>query len=409
MRFVHWLRRNVSRNVTLSALSRSPVILSAAKDLKGKALAFILLAFMLTACSFIGGSPTPDRSTEQATAPSAGIHLGEQPCPAAVKDPAHWNAIVNPGAGQTTESVMCGNLVGLSTLQAVVAVRHAGDDHLLDIFVFSHITSDKPSQLFALRGLLHGDVKISGYNTVLTAQSDPHSSLNKQLSPAEYEQDLFREFKWFDKTLTFVQVPFTGLFPDLTRFQAEREQAEVNAGQGFQQWRIDVVASAQHLANTFLNWPPDVPVTVLSGGGRSDYKAVVQVHNTAPDGGMIRVSFSRLEGNNNGGLWEATAIEADGLSITSPQSGQGLTSPIVVEGTNTAYTGKVMTIRVLDHLNTDIGHATISSNGQANFSSSVPFASSFSGGQEGIVALYISNANGSITAVVMVKVLLGAS
>jgi len=385
------------------------VILSAAKDLKGKGLSFVLLAFMLTACSFIGGSPTPSRSTEQLTPPSAGIQLGEQPCPAEVKDPAYWNAIVNPGSGQTVESVMCGNLVGLSTLQAVVAVRHTGDDHTLDIFIFSHLTAGKPSQLFTLSGLLHGDVKISGYNTVLTAQSDPHSRLNEKLSPAEYEQDLFREFKWSDRALTFVQVPFTGLFPDLTRFQAEREQAQVNAGAGFQQWRIDVVASAQHLANTFLNWPPDVPVTIVSGGGLRDYKAVVQVRNTAPGGGMIRVSFTRLEGNNNGGLWEATAIEADGLSITSPQSGQALTSPIVVEGTNTAFTGKIMIIRILDHLHNDIGHATVSPAGQPNFSSSVPFTSSFQGGQEGIVALYAYNANGSVATVVMVKVLLGAS
>jgi len=403
-----------------------PVILSAAKDLRAKrlvrisflrpsysALIFVLLTFMLTACSLnslIGGNSTPSSSTEQLTPPSAGIHLGEQLCPGEVKDPLHWNAIVNPGAGQTVESVSCGNLVGLSTLQALVAVRHAGDDHTLDIFIYSHITNNKPSQLFALSGLLHGDVKISGYNTVLTAQSDPHSSINKNLPPAQFEQDLFREFKWSDRALTFVQVTFSGLFPDLTRFQAEREQAQVNAGAGFQQWRIDVVASARHLANTYLNWPPDVPVTILSGGGTRDYKAVVQVSNTAPGDGTISVSFTRLEGNNNGGLWEATAIEADGLSIKSPQSGQPLTSPIMVEGTDSAFTGKIMTIRVLDHLHIDIGHANVSPGGQATFSSSVPYTSSFQGGgQEGIVALYAYNTNGSVAAVVMEKVLLGTS
>src|SRR6266849_2421663 len=375
------------------------------------AILLVLLVFMLTACSLIGGNPTPTSSNEQLTPTSSGIELGEQPCPGQVKDPAYWNTIVTSGAGQTIERVMCGNLVGLSTLQAVVAVRHAGSDHILDIFIYSHLASGEPTQLFALSGLLHGDVKISGYNTVLTAQSDPHSSLNKRLSSAEFEQDLFREFKWSDSALTFVQVTGSGLFPDLTRFQAEREQAQVNAGLGFQQWRIDAVGSAQHLANTFLNWPPDVPVTVLSGGGMRDYKAVVLVHDTAPGGGMIRISFSRLEGNNNGGLWEATAIEADGLSITSPQSGQVLTSPTVVEGTDTDFTGKIMTIKVLDHVHADIGHATVTmpgNNGTMSFSSSVPYTASFQGGgQEGIVALYAYNANGSIAAVTMMKVLLG--
>src|SRR2546425_622 len=152
------------------------------------AIPFVLLAFMLTACSLIGGNPTPTSSNEQLTPTSSGIELGEQPCPGQVKEPAYWNTIVTSGLGQTVEHVMCGNLVGLSTLQAVVAVRHAGSDHILDIFIYSHITAGKPSQLFALSGLLHGDVKISGYNTVLTAQSDPHSSLNKRLPSAEFEQ-----------------------------------------------------------------------------------------------------------------------------------------------------------------------------------------------------------------------------
>jgi Immunoglobulin-like domain of bacterial spore germination len=372
----------------------------------------VLLVFMLTACSFFGGSPAPSSSTEQLTPTSSGILLGEQPCPAAVQDPAHWDAIVGLGADQTVERVSCGNLVGLSTLQAVVAVRHTGSDHILDVFIYSHLASSEPSQLFALRGLLHGDVKISGYNTVLTAQSDPRSSLNKELSSAEFEQDLFREFKWSDSALTFVQVTFSGIFPDMTRFQAEREQVQVNNGQGFQQWRLSVVKSAQNFANAFLNWSPAVPVTVLSGGGAQDYKAVVQVHDTAPGGGMVRISFSRLEGNNNGGLWEATAIETDGLSITSPQSGQSLTSPILVKGANTAFAGKALTIKVLDHAHADIGHATVAApgnNGATSFSSSVPYASSFQGGgQEGIVAVYAYNANGSIAAVAMVKVLLGA-
>src|SRR5260221_315110 len=321
----------------------------------------LLLAFMLAACSFdgIGASPaTMQHSNEQLTPVTPGIQLGEQPCPALLKNPAHWTTVVGLHIGQTLE-VICGNLAGIPALQAVVAVRHPGDARVLDITIYNNIFSSTPVQLFALHGLLHGDVKISGYNTLLTAQSDPHSSLNKSLSPPQYEQDLFREFKWSDRAGTLVQVAFSGIFPDLTRYQAELEQSLVNQGKGYQQWRLDVVQSAQIFASTFLNWSPHVPVTVLSGGGLHDYKALVQVRNTAHGGGIVRISFTRLEGNNNGGLWEATSIEADGVSITSPKSGQQTTSPLMVVGTSKALTGKLTKITVLDHNHADIALSTV--------------------------------------------------
>src|SRR5712692_7121181 len=92
----------------------------------------ILLTFLLSACNFIGGSP-PTNSIHEQLAPTSlpGIQLGEQPCPAAVQAPTYWNAIIGLAADQTVERVACGSLVGLPTLQAVVAVRHASSDHML--------------------------------------------------------------------------------------------------------------------------------------------------------------------------------------------------------------------------------------------------------------------------------------
>lgn len=374
-------------------------------------LLYLLLALALAACNS-GGNPPAGSGNGHASSSSAGIQLGVQPCPSAVKDSIHWNTIVGLVADQTIEGVTCGNLIGTSELQTVVNVRHADSDRILDVSIFNNIMSSTPMLLFALRGLLHGDAKISGYNTLLTGQADPHSSLNKGLPQTGLEQDLYHEYQWSDSARTFVPVAFQGIFPDLTRFQAENVQQEVNAGQGSQQWRLDVVKSAQNFVNSFLNWPTDVSVTILSGGGLRDYKAMVQVQNPAPVGGKIRIAFSRLEGNNNGGIWEATAIKSDGLSITSPQSMQRLTSPINVAGINEAYSGKRMTIKVLDHFYTDIGHATVAALSvyrQGSFSASVPYTSSFQGGtQEGIVALYVYNGDGSVGATVMVKVLLNA-
>src|SRR5216683_1672491 len=231
----HWYRV-----VTLSPSLRSLSMTGPTLNMKiQNTILSLLLAFILTACSFDGiyASPaTIQHGNEQLTPVTPGIQLGEQPCPALLKNPAHWTTVVNLRIGQTIESVICGNLVGIPALQAVVVVRHTGDVRVLDIAVYNNIFSSTPVQLFALHGLLHGDVKISGYNTLLTAQSDPHSSLNKSLSPPQYEQDLFREFKWSDRLRTLVQVAFSGIFPDMTRYQAELEQSLVNQGKGYQQW-----------------------------------------------------------------------------------------------------------------------------------------------------------------------------
>jgi hypothetical protein len=113
-----------------------------------------------------------------------------------------------------------------------------------------------------------------------------------------------------------------------------------------------------------------------------------------------------LELNTNGGIWEVTSIETPGMSITSLQSAEPLTSPVTVTGSKGAFAAKMTTISVLDHDRTDIGHVTLTA-GQSSFTASIPYAASLHGTtQEGIVALYVPAGNGAMAATVMVKVLL---
>jgi hypothetical protein len=149
--------------------------------------------------------------------------FGPQSCPNAVANPTHWNPIVGVHAGQKVESVSCGNLINNPSLQALVTVRNPGSDRLLDVYVYTYITNAHPTQLFKLQGLNRGNAVISKYNTVITAQVDLNSSINKGQPPAKLTQDLFREFRGFDTAGTFVQVVFPGMFPDLTRWQAEAD------------------------------------------------------------------------------------------------------------------------------------------------------------------------------------------
>jgi hypothetical protein len=400
-------------NVAFSQQRKSPFI--------GTILVLFLI-LILVACSGNSNSAPTTQGTTTSTGVAAsgtatpttapGIKLGSQPCPDAVKSPSHWDPIVPTQNGVTkVESVTCGNLIGVPTLQALVTVRYQGSGATLDVYVYNNITGPSPSQLFKLQNLYKGEARISGYNSVLTAEVNQNSSLNAGKDNATFTQDLFREFKWSDGVGTLVPVSFPGIYPDLTRYQAENDQAQVNQGQDA--WKLSAATVASHLAAdpNLLKWSSTAPTTVVSGGGSGDTDALVTVKNPDPGGGTIKVALQRLEGNTNGGIWEVVSVTSDGMSITAPPNRDQISNPVKVIGTGNAFEGSIGTVTVLDHLYKDIGHASataVTGNGATTFSTSVTYNSTFKGGfQEGIVALYAANnAGGPPAAATMIKVLL---
>src|SRR6266516_3542964 len=233
-----------------------------------------------------------------------------------------------------------------------------GSDRLLDSYVYTTITSTHPTQLFKLQGLNRGQAKISPYNTIITAEVDLHSSLNKGQPSAKLTLDLFREFRGFDTAGTFVQVSFPGMFPDLTRWQAEADQEKVNHGRDT--WKLDAVKTAKRFAEKFLQ--AGGTTTLVSGGSPHDLDALVNLAFPSPGGGgpprITQVTLSRLEGNATG-IWEVTAVEADWLFISSPQSGPSTRSshPVTVTGFGPQFEAQIGVVWVLDHLDTKIGQA----------------------------------------------------
>lgn len=375
-----------------------------------------LLALFLLCASCSGGStgtatPTPKNTGAQPTIPatSPGVKLGPLPCPAPAQDPAHWDPIIPTQVNVSkVEKVVCGYLTGKPTLQALIMVRYQGTGALLDVYVYDNIESPNPTQLFKLQSLYKGDAKISLYNTIITAEVDQASSINRGKSNAAQVPDLFREFN----TGSFAPVSFPAFFPDLTRYQAEQDQARVNQGQDG--WKLDPAGVATHFVTDprMLKWSSNLTTTVVSGGGKGDGSAVVGVKNNDAGGGTIQLTMQRLEGNTNGGIWEIVAVNAQGLSIDTPKSRDILSSPVTVSGTGNAFEGKIGKIVVLDHTLSDIGHASATGatgNGATTFSANVSYTSTFKTGlQDGIIALYATNnAGGSMySSVVMVKELL---
>ncbi len=388
-----------------------------------KILSICVYCALLCCLAACGGSSTAsDTGTGSHTTNSSGKnvadatptnppHLGTQPCPAVVSEPSHWDPIINTGSGvNAVQSVTCANLTSNDSLQALVVAVYAGTGQNADVYVFSNITSPSPNQIFKLHNLYKGSAKISAYNTLLTAEVDQGSSLNANASNGNYQQDLFREFAWSDGAGTLVPVSFPGIFPNLTRYEAERDQQLVDQG------KLPLLSATQvgsKLATTLLKWSPDSQTTVVSGGNTHDKDAVVNVKSTGAGASTLKVTMSRLEGNTNNGIWEVIAVATDGMSITSPQNRDLLNSATTVTGTGNAFEGVIGKVKVVDHLYTTIGTADAkgaSGNGNTTFSTSVTYNASFKGGtQEGLLALYsYSNADGAVAGAVMLKELLNA-
>jgi hypothetical protein len=379
-----------------------------------------ILALSLAACGNTGSSNGSSKPASTAGAdanplstPSSTpiVKMGAQSCPEEVKDPAHWDPIIPTHRPDSrVERVSCGNLLNNPSLQALVTVRNPGSERLLDVYVYTNITSSHPTQLFKLQGLNRGQARISTYNTLITAEVDLHSSLNKGQPPAKLMLDLFREFRGFDTAGTFVQVSFPGMFPDLTRWQAEADQERVN--HGHQPWKLDAVQTTRS-ALKLLNRPADNPLTLLGGGGPRDLTATVRAEAFPLGTGVAAsiVTLNRLEGHATSGIWEITAVQAEKFGITSPQSGLSttITSPVSVRGFGLPFEGEVGNVVVLDHLYAEIGREIARGTGgltESTFSLDVPYTSSFhAGAQEGIVEL-IENSGGGAPVVVMVKVLI---
>lgn len=369
----------------------------------------LLLMLALPACS----NNTPATATGLGTTSSVSVttslpqkSLGPQKCPGKAADPSYWDAVLGSKSGLKVEKVSCGNLIGKPALQALVVARVIGSAPAIrSAFVFDKINSSNPKLLFKVEHLYHGDAKISGYNTVLTAEVDLNSSINKGKPDGQLTVDLFREFKWSDAARSFKQTFFPGMCPDLTRYQAEADQAGVN--QGHSPWKLDAEQVARNLTARLLNWPGAATTTLLSGGGAHDVSAVVQVHYPDPAGGIVKVTLSRLEGNTHN-IWEAIKVESGGdLTITAPSNGSLLKSPATVQGKGPSFEGVIGKALILDHLYNDIGDAQVlgNGNGESPYSTSVTFHSTFgNGNQEGIVEVQVhSNANGSIATAVMEK------
>jgi hypothetical protein len=296
--------------------------------------------------------------------------------------------------------------------------RVSGGPLYRSFYVFDDILSAHPKLLFKVEHLMQdtkggqGDFTIGSYSTIMTAEVDRDSSINKGKAYGDMTNDLFREFQWSSKASTVVQVAFPGLYPDLTRYQAEVDQTLVDLGQN--SWKLDALQTARHFADQFFT--KGATASLVSGGRPGDLHARVTLSVPASAGGgpgpITTVLLSRLEGNPSG-VWEVTGVGSNWLFISMPTSGSTISSPVTVTGFGPQFEAQIGVVYILDHryqpiqVGNNFAMAPNGSSPPSKFSLDVTHTSSLPGGaQEGIVELVHAGGASFDYGVVMVKVLL---
>lgn len=363
-----------------------------------------------------GATVTATPGSDITPTPAPGVTPGPQNGPASVSDPVYWDRVLGiTGTDRKVESVSFANMLDNPTLQALVTVRYSNTGSTLDVYVFDKITSAKPVQIFKLSSLIKGDARISYYNSVMTAEVDKNSARNAGKSSAQWSADLFREFEW--NTGTWGQVAFPGIYPDLTRYQAEANQALVNKGQ--ETWRNDPAQVAKKLVLQFFHWSRTVTASVTSGGGASDVYATVKVQEPPVQGTRfgptMYVTLSRLEGNTHN-MWVVIAVKDDNtLTIQNIDARSQIANPVNIQGTGLPSEGDIGNAYVLDHLYSVSGSAHVTKVPSASplavapYSVTFQYTTTFRGGvQEGVVYVTAESTmlSDDISSAVMVKVLL---
>ena len=202
-----------------------------------------------------------------------------------------WDRLVGTRANvDKVQEVSCGALEGPGSFDALIDVRYYTADSRLDFYVYDTLFG-APARRFGVQGLLNGDAQISFVGTLITAEEGPQDIIKGA-------RDLFKEYQWNGSA--FAQVSFPGIYPDVTRYQAEHDQAAVNAelaalpaGQAGTQiqdaWKLAPASLVSRLAQVIFHWQlSDFSVVVPPKARQSLAYTVTVVNQGSGGGGLCR-------------------------------------------------------------------------------------------------------------------------
>ncbi len=377
--------------------------------------------FVLSACSSPllsnpskTGTPSTNSGTSTTPSPVVSpsptaalpvINLQVVSCPTL---PENWDKVVGtkPQVNKV-QKVICGSLEGSGSLAALVDVRYYSSNNRLDYYVYDNLYGT-PNRRFSMQNLLDGDAEVSPSSTIMTAEIGAND-------PLKGETDVFKEFQWNGNG--FSQILFPGMFPDMTRYQAERDQGIVNQNAHLpvpiSTWKTSFYGVADNLAQEVFHWGHVSTTTIDYHPSYGIY--VAQVNNLGLGGGGYVVTMNRLD-NVITNILEVTKVTPldTNMNLGAPQTGASLRSPINVGGSGTAAGSVLGEVLIFDDTYLTIGNsgsiASPAKSGYVRFSRLISYQLNQPGEQEGAVVYFTTNQNNaSVTnQALMFKVFLSA-
>ena len=373
----------------------------------GAILLLCSLLMLLSACSNFfaspsqSGTPSTDTTSNAVTAtpvvsPTAvkpvlpTITLQVSGCPTLA---INWDKLVGTQANvNKVQKVFCGALEGSGTLDALIDVRYYSPDATLDYYVYNNLFGT-PNRLLSTRGLLNGDAFISSVGTIVTAAINPNDLIKGAV-------DLFKEYQW--NGTSFGQVIFPGMYPDMTRYQAEQAQARVSAelaalqpGQSQAQisdaWRLAPSGAVTRLARNIFHWT-NFTVTLPTHAAQFTILPITVTNNAAGGGGFVAIIHHLNEVPTNiFEIWQVNSINGN-AGLSSPAAFAQLTSPARISGSSVVNGSILGQVVLYDDTYTAVGNSGVirgsASSGNVSFTSSISYQLHGAGVEEGVVAFY---------------------
>lgn len=360
-----------------------------------------------------GNIDTPTPVVSPTTGPSGPkINFQAVGCPSTLS--INWDKLVGTKAGvNKVQKVTCGTFEN-GALAALVNVRYYSPDAKMDFYVYDNLFG-APAKRFGVPGLLGGDAQISPTNTIITAEN-PN---NDPLGP-----NLFKEYQWNGST--YAQILFPGMYPDMTHYQAEKDQANVNAQlaqttatptASNNVWQNSAFAVVNKMAQDVFHWSSSTIKNTVVTYNSPTQTYIIQTTNYGPGGGGFTTSLFRLDNvvTNIFEVKQVTSIDGTAL-LNSPANGltQPLPSPIKVSSSYQSSGTILGRVAVYNDTYVLVGDTNAihgsASTGSVSFAPSVSYHLEARGLQEGLVAFYVTNQNNIVTSnqVVLAKVFLSS-
>ena len=386
---------------------------------------FSIVMLLLSACSNPlagpvqsgGNDPQPVQTPTLAVSPTTSgtssptINFSISGCPSTL-GAVKWDSLTGTRAHiNKVQKVSCGTFEN-GGLAALVSVRYYSADNRLDYYVYDNL-SGTPTRRFAMQGLVGGSAVISPTNSIMTAENPT----NDPLGPS-----VFKEYQW--NGATFTQILFPGIFPDMTHYQAEVDQANVNAQlaqttatptANSSVWQDSAFQVVSKMAQDIFHWSSSVIKNTVVTYNTPSSTFIIQTTNYGPGGGGFITSLFHLD-NVATNIFEVKQVTSiDGTTLLSSPANdlaQPLASPVRVSASYRSagtLVGRVALYSDTYVVLADTG-ALRGSAGTATFAPAVGFHLNARGVQEGLVVFYVSNQNNILAGnqVVVAKVFFSA-